>query len=162
MSRLQPLVALALVAGCAETLPETGEPPAEAEPPRAPWYDPQPQPPPPARFVDPAAARFHMRMHFNDLRMIEQLLVVGKLDEGMALSYLLVPQTDDPGIAEWAIHSKRVAEAATALTKARGQDDALRLEARVATECAGCHVATQRAPVFAPMPTLPPDRGTRP
>ena len=54
-----------------------------------------------------------MRSHFDDLRLIEQLLVAGKLDEGLTLAYLLVRPTDDAGLAEWAVHSQRVVDAAT-------------------------------------------------
>jgi cytochrome c553 len=101
-----------------------------------------------------------MRRHFDDLRMIEHLLVSGKLDEGKALAYLLVRRTDEPGIAAWEQHSRQVADAALELTEAPGMNDALRREARVAVACAGCHVAAQSLPVFAAAPALPPDRQT--
>ncbi len=126
-------------------------------PPRAPWYEPLPDPLPPARFRDLAAARYHMRQHFDDLRMIEELLIAGKLDEGLTLAQLLVGQPDEPGLEPWSLHVNRVADAADRLVHAPGLDDALRREAQLAVECAGCHVASQNWPRFGPVSAPPPD-----
>jgi hypothetical protein len=123
--------------------------------------DPEREPPPPPRFVNPQAGRFHMRRHFDDLRMIERLFIAGKLDEGATLADLLVRQTDDPGMAPWDLQAKQVAEAAEALSKAPGLDEALRRAARVAAACADCHAQAQGRPVFAAVPPVPPDAPTR-
>ena len=90
------LVVLAVVAGCAAD-PRTDQP-ADWAPPHAPWTDPAPEPPAPPRFTDPKAAHYHMRQHFDDLRMIEQLLLAGKLDEGTTLASLIGQRYDDPGM----------------------------------------------------------------
>lgn len=36
------------------------------------------------------AAQYHMWHHFDDLRLIERMLIGGKLDDGATLAYLLV------------------------------------------------------------------------
>jgi hypothetical protein len=93
--------------------------------------------------------------------MIEQALVDGKLAEGLSVAYLLTRPIEDPGLANWAAQSGRVNAAALELTKAQDVDEALRRLARVAVECAGCHVAADSAPTFPLSPALPPDRPTR-
>lgn len=102
-----------------------------------------------------------MRMHFGDLRMVEQLLVAGKLADGLSVAYLLARQTDDPGLVRWDAQSSRVSAAALELTKARDTDEALRRLSRVAVECAGCHAAVDRAVMLRSPPTLPADRPAR-
>jgi len=151
---------LALAIGCAADPPPESEESEAWAVPHAPWNDPQPMPPVPARFRDPAAARYHMRAHFNDLRVVEQQLVAGKLDDGLARAYLLTRPVDDPGLAPWSDRSRDVLDAATTLTKAGKLDEALRREARVAVACAACHVATQSRLDFAAAPVLPVDRHT--
>lgn len=146
--------------GCSQT-PLAAPAADPAQMPQGISEDPEREPPPPARFVNPQAARFHMRRHFDDLRMIERLLIAGKLDEAATLADLLVRQTDDPGMAPWDLQAKQVAEAADALTKAPGLDEALRREARVAAACAECHALSQGRPVFAAVPPVPPDAQTR-
>lgn len=156
-----PAIALAFAVGCARDAP--GEPPgspADWTLPHAPWYEPAWQPPEPARFRNPTAARYHMRRHFDDLRMIERLLVAGKLDEGKALAYLLVQRADDPGLAAWDEYAARVADVGRAVTTAASLDEALRAEARVAVACASCHAATQGRPTFAAVPAPPGNRFT--
>ncbi|HUJ60383.1 MAG TPA: hypothetical protein VLX92_17900 [Kofleriaceae bacterium] len=157
---MRALIALALVSACATDPRAQAADPDDWAVPHAPWYEPQPEPPIPARLKDPAAARYHMRRHFDDLRMIEQLLVAGRLDEGLALSYLLARKTEDAGLAPWDDHADRVITSASELMKAPGLDEALRREARVGVECAKCHVAAQSLPVFGAVPPLPPDRQT--
>jgi cytochrome c553 len=120
-----------------------------------------PEPPPPARFDDPAMAHYHMRRHFDDLRMVEQLFMAGKVDEGATLAYLLVRQTDDPGMLPWQPQSKAVADAALALTTAESVDEGLRQVARVAEACAECHAHAQSLPLFAPAPDVPPNKPSR-
>ncbi len=147
-----------VVASCGSGLRDDYVAPATIdELPRAPWYDPVPEPLPPARFQDPVAAHYHMQRHFGDLRMIEQLLIAGKLDEGLVLAALLTGQPDEPGLEPWAPQAKRVADAVGRLVHAPGLDDALRREAQVAVECAGCHVASQSWPRFRPISSPPPD-----
>lgn len=100
-----------------------------------------------------------MRMHFDDLQMVERLLVAGKLDEGRSLAYLLARPSSDAGLAPWDAHARRVSEAALELTRTATIDTALRQLARVAVECGGCHVAARTTPAFPSRP-LPPDRPT--
>lgn len=101
------------------------------------------------------AARYHMRRHFDDLRLIEQRLIAGKLDDGATLAYALVRANHDPELAAWQIEAKRVTRAATDLTRATDLDEALRREAVVATECAACHIRSGARVNFAKPPTLP-------
>lgn len=100
-----------------------------------------------------------MRMHFDDLRMVEHLLVAGKLDEGRALAYLLTRPITDAGLAKWDEQSRRVAAVAGELTRAPNVSNALRQLARVAVECAGCHVGARSTPTF-PFPPPPADGPT--
>jgi len=121
----------------------------------APWYAAQPAQATTPPAGDATAERYHMRAHFSDLRMVEQLLVAGRLDEGLAIAYLLTRKVEDPALAPWDDHARNVVDTATSLTRADGLADALRREARLAVECAGCHVATRTAPIFGAAPPLP-------
>ncbi len=160
--RMLVVITVPLVVGCANNRrPAQPEPMAEWMSPHVPWLGAQRRPVALVRFQDPNEARYHMRMHFGDLRMVEQLLVTGRLAEGLSVAYLLTRQTVDSGLARWAAQSSRVNAAALELTSAQDVDEALRRLARVAVECAGCHVAADSAPTFAPPPTPPPDRSTR-
>lgn len=129
--------------------------------PHVPWLGTQSRPAALVRFKDPIEARYHMRMHFGDLRIVEQALVDGKLAEGLSVAYLLTRQIDDPGLAKWAAQSRRVNAAALDLMTAQDVDGALRGLARVAVECAGCHMDANSAPAFPLPPAPPPDRATR-
>ena len=157
--RILVLVTLSLVAGCTSgRRPMQPDPAADWMSPHVPWLGAQPSPL--VRFDDPVAARYHMRMHFDDLRMVEQLLVAGKLAEGRTLAYLLARPTADAGLASWDEQSRRVTAAARELTRAPNGNEALRRLARVAVECAACHVAARSTPAFA-SPPRPADRPTR-
>jgi hypothetical protein len=112
-------------------------------------------PPPAAHFANPEVGRYHMRRHFDDLLIIERVLIAGKLVEGKALAYLLLEPVDDPGMVEWRARSDRVMAAVRELTHAGSIDDALRLEVQVARECATCHVQTQHL-AQRPAPGVPP------
>lgn len=112
-------------------------------------------------FSDPAAARYHMRMHFQDLRTVEQLLIAGRREEGLALAHLLARPSDDAGLAAWQAQSRSVTDAALEVSRAPSVDEALRGVARVAVACAGCHIAARSLPRFAPPPALPRDGQTR-
>jgi hypothetical protein len=153
------LVTLALGGGCSGgRRPMHPEPVADWMTPHVPWIGAQPAPL--VRFSDPVEARYHMQMHFYDLRMVQQLLVAGKLDEGRSLAYLLTRPTGDAGLARWDEQSRRVTAAARELTTAPNVNAALRQLARVAVECAGCHVTARSTPTFA-SPPPPVDRPTR-
>src|SRR5678815_3278496 len=159
IARILVLVTLSLGAGCTTgRRPMRPEPTADWMSPHVPWLGAQPSPL--VRFNDPIEARYHMRMHFHDLRMVEQLLLAGKLDEGRSLAYMLTRPTADAGLVRWDEQSRRVAAAAVGLTRAPSVNEALRQLARVAVECAGCHVAARSAPTFA-SPPPPADRPTR-
>ena len=129
--------------------------------PHVPWLGAQSRPAAPVRFKDPVEARYHMRMHFGDLRIVEQALIDGKLTEGLSVAFLLTRPIDDPGLASWAAQSRRVNAAALDLMTAQDVDGALRGLARVAVECAGCHMDANSAPAFPVPPAPPPDRATR-
>src|SRR5450631_2996845 len=124
------MIALGLLVGCTEPAPlhSTERPHPEVA-----------QTQPPIAVPRANAAQYHMQRHFDDLRLIEHLLIAGKLDDGATLAYLLVRQVDDPELAAWQIGAKRVTRAATELTRAIDLDEALRREAVVAAECAACH-----------------------
>ncbi|HEU4732306.1 MAG TPA: hypothetical protein VFT22_30640 [Kofleriaceae bacterium] len=109
----------------------------------------------------PAMVRFHMRRHFEDLRMIERLLVAGKLEDARALAHLLAKPARDPGFAPWAAESQRLTDAALALASATSLEEACRREPRVSEACASCHVRMQTTPVFGIPPPLPLDLPTR-
>jgi cytochrome c553 len=130
-------------------------------PPEPMWRgDPPQEPPPPARFADPALGRYHMRRHFEDLRMVEELLIAGKLDEATALATLLVGKVADPGLARWRRHDEEVSAAAQALAQAPSVDEALRRAPRVAAACAGCHAEAQVMPRVVAAPAVPADDQT--
>lgn len=125
--------------------------------------DPAHQPASPPAFKDPVAARYHMRRHFHDLRIIEQLLLAGKLYQGTVLAQLLAREVDDhgdPGLAHLRSFGQRVRAAALDLSKATAMDEALRREPRVAAACASCHVEAQGAPLFGAIPLVPRDDGS--
>jgi cytochrome c553 len=103
----------------------------------------------------PVMMRFHMQRHFDDLRMIERMLVAGKLDDAKARAFLLTRPAPDPGMAPWATDVEAVTEAARALVAAPGVDEALRRETRVAKACAYCHLRVQKSPVFLAAPPAP-------
>jgi cytochrome c553 len=120
----------------------------------------RPQPPPRPQFERPASVRFHMERHFDDLRVVEELLVAGQFDDARTRAFLLTKPASDPGMAAWDDDSRRVVEAAIALTKASRTDEACRRAARVAKACADCHVHVQKLPMFRASPALPPDEAT--
>ena len=156
------MLAVTFAVGCMSSRrPAPPEPTPEWTTPHVPWLGAEPRPAALVRFKDPVEARYHMRMHFGDLRMIEQALVDGKLAEGLSVAYLLTRPSDDPGLAKWAAQSSRVSAAALELMKAQHIDEALRRLARVAVACAGCHIVADSAPTFAPPPAQPPDQPTR-
>ena len=160
--RLLVAVTVMSVMGCTgRRRPVQPEPADDWQAAHVPWLGAQSRPAAAVHFKDPIEARYHMRMHFDDLRIIEQALVAGRLAEGLSIAYLLTRENEDPGLARWAAQSRRVNAAAVVLTRARDVDEALRQLARVAAECAGCHADSDSAPPFPSPPALPPDRPTR-
>lgn len=109
----------------------------------------------PARFKHADVVRYHMRLHFDDLRSIERRLVKGKLDEAKPLAYLLAMPDKDPGMTPWSAYTRTITETALALSKSNSIDDALRLEVQIARACGQCHAEAQKASVFKP-PGEPP------
>ncbi|HEX7699798.1 MAG TPA: hypothetical protein VF403_03725 [Kofleriaceae bacterium] len=140
------MIALGLLVGCAEptSLHSTEGPRPEVA-----------QTQPPIAVPRANAAQYHMQHHFDDLQLIEHLLIAGKLDDGATLAYLLVREVDDPELAAWQIETKRVTRAAAELTRAIDLDEALRREAVVAAECAACHLRSGARVIFPVAPTLP-------
>lgn len=102
-----------------------------------------------------SVARYHMRRHFDDLRLIERLLIAGKLAEGTTLGVLLVREDDEPAMAPYKPHAERVSRAADALAHARELDDALRKTAIVSAGCAACHAAASARLRLQPPPAVP-------
>lgn len=115
----------------------------------------QPEPPEPPRIEKPAMVRFHMQRHFDDLRMIERMLVAGKLHDAKTRAFLLTQPAPDPGMTPWATDIEVVTKAARALVVASGVDEALRRETRVAAACAYCHLRVQKSPIFPAAPRAP-------
>jgi len=94
--------------------------------------------------------RHHMASHLGDLRDIERMLLAGQLDDARTRAFLLTRQPSDDAL------SQAVEDAAAALVQAPTIPDAIRLEAKVAAACAGCHVQSPR-PLLAPVaPEAPP------
>jgi len=100
----------------------------------------------PSESTPPNPTRYHMRRQYADLRLVERLLIAGKLDDGAVVATLLTRERDD-----------RVARAAGELAHAGDLDQALRRVAVVASACAACHVRAGARVLFAPAPALPDD-----
>lgn len=115
---------------------------------------------PPAQFDHPAMARYHMHLHFDDLRSLERMLLAGDLARGTTLAHLLVRQADTPITRAWDQDLRAVSAAAFALTRATTIGDALRREARVGAACASCHAHALSLPVFGTLGDVPRDLPT--
>ncbi len=109
-----------------------------------------------------AVARFHMRMHGDELRDIERALLAGQLEEARARALALIPKTDAPDVAARRDLERKVAEAALDLADAPSLDEALRRAPRVATACAACHQAAERPVRWLAVPPLPSGFSTPP
>jgi len=138
-----------------------------AAPPRVVAVDPVIQPhaspvahPPPAQFDRPAMARYHMQLHFGDLRTLEHVLLGGDLERGTTLAHLLARTTDAPISRAWDADIRAVSQAARALTRATTIDEALRREARIGGACASCHLHALSLPVFGTLSPAPRDLPT--
>jgi cytochrome c553 len=114
----------------------------------------------PPVLTDRALVRYHMRRHFEDLKAVERLLVSGDLDNAKALAFMLSKPEADPGLKPWAAEAREVSYAAHGLAAARGLDEALRREPRIAAACADCHTRTGALLTFEPLRD-PPDAGSR-
>ena len=115
---------------------------------------------PASRFEHDMLVRFHMHENFGLVRAIERLLLRGKLDEARELAHGIAIAPDEPGMTAWAAQATRVRERAAALASAKTLDEALVADAKLASECASCHVASGVMPEFGSPPSLPPDRPT--
>jgi cytochrome c553 len=154
-------LALALAFTLAACAGDRADPPSFATDEQLERHDTRVSPrPPPPRFDRPTVARYHMQQNFSDLRMLERLLLAGKLKDATTLAYLLVRQPDQPIAPSLDDGLRRVSDAACALTKATTLDEALRREVQIAAACADCHVQAQVRPVFAALPALPRDAPT--
>ena len=105
-------------------------------------------------------ARYHMQLHFDDLRSLERVLLAGDLARGTTLAHLLVRQADTPITRAWDQDLLAVSQAALALTRATTVDEALRREARVGAACASCHAHALSLPVFGTLAEVPGDLPT--
>ena len=137
---------VATLAGCAMHAPEEV---VIESPPHAVAASPAPPPSP------SPIARYHMRRHFDDLRLIERLLIAGKLAEGTTLGVLLVREDDEPAMVPFKPHAERVSRAADALAHAGDLDDALRKTALLSAGCAACHTAVSARLRLQPPPPVP-------
>ena len=115
---------------------------------------------PSSRFEHDMLVRFHMHENFGLVRAIERLLLRGKLDEARELAHGIAIAPEEPGMTAWAAQATRVRERAAALASAKTLDEALVADAKLASECASCHVASGVMPEFGSPPALPPDRPT--
>jgi mono/diheme cytochrome c family protein len=116
--------------------------------------------PPSERFEHDMMVRFHMHENFGVVRAIERLLLRGKLEEARDLARAISIAPDEPGLGTWSEQAIRVRDQASVLATAKTVDDACAAEAKLASECAGCHVATGAMPEFGSPPRPPPDRPT--
>lgn len=117
----------------------------------------QPAPQTGPQLQAPALARYHMRSHTSDLRLIERSLLAGQLDDATSRALRMIQKLDDPALEPWRDPARQVAEAALDLGWAPSIDEALRRVPRVAAACAGCHVAMQRPVRFPEAPRAPYD-----
>ncbi|MDB4958410.1 MAG: hypothetical protein JWO36_5979 [Myxococcales bacterium] len=113
---------------------------------------------PAAQFEHDMMVRFHMHENFGLLRAIEKLLLRGKLDEARDLARAIAVAPDEPGANAWSAQATRVRDQAGALAGAKTVEEACFAEAKLAHECASCHVASGAMPEFASPPKMPPDR----
>ncbi len=150
MKRPRLLTALALLAMIA------GSGGAETSAPKKPS---PPQKPSPPRFDRDDVQRLHMHENFDLLRAIERLLIVGQLDEAKRFATAISEAPDAPAHGPWAAHVVAVRDGAAALARATTLEQAVRLEAKLAGACAGCHVETGVAPDFRVFP-VPPDKAS--
>lgn len=115
---------------------------------------------PSARFEHDVLVRFHMHSNFDMLRAIERLLLRGKLDEARDLAHAIATAPDELGLLPWSIQTTRVRTHAEALANATTVEAAFSAEARLASECGSCHVASGATPEFSSPPRPPPDRAS--
>lgn len=99
--------------------------------------------------------RYHMQLHFDDLRAIERYLIAGQLKEARALAFMIAMPEKDRGLLPWAREAIALVDTAGKLAQAKSVDEALRLEVQVAVACAKCHDDTSETAVF-PLPGRPP------
>jgi len=116
--------------------------------------------PPAERFEHDMMVRFHMHQKFDLLREIEKLVIHGKLTEARSFARLIALAPDEPGLAAFALQTRRVRELAMALANAPTTDEACRREARLAVACADCHAAAGVIPALTDTPKLPADQPT--
>jgi cytochrome c553 len=114
----------------------------------------------PVKLENRAKVKFQMRRSVDDLKEVQRLLVVGKLDAAKARAFLLTQPYDDPGLAQWASLNAQMVDAARALVAAPTLEAALRREAQVALACASCHATIQNLVLFPSPPALPADQTT--
>jgi cytochrome c553 len=116
----------------------------------------------PARLDNPLKVRFNMNRQVDDLREIQRLLVLGRLDQARSRAHFLTMTEDDPGLAAWSAESARVVDAGHQLAASTSLAEACHHEAQVATACASCHIrTTHHSELFPPPPPLPHDDGTQ-
>ncbi|HEU0029386.1 MAG TPA: hypothetical protein VFQ53_02050 [Kofleriaceae bacterium] len=97
------------------------------------------------RLAKPAAVRFWMHQHIDDLRTVQRWLIEGRLADAKALAFMLTRSPADPGLDPYAADSERTRVAARALVDAPDVETALRDEVQVAETCASCHARTHAA-----------------
>jgi cytochrome c553 len=115
----------------------------------------------PLQLENPLKVRFHMNRQVDDLREIQRLLVLGKLDEARTRAHFLTMPETDPGLARWAGESAQLVEAGNKLADSTSLAESCRNQARVAVACANCHVRTRQTALFSPPPAVPGDDGTQ-
>jgi len=103
--------------------------------------------------------RMRMQDHFEGLREIERAIVGGDLDGARDRATRIVFDRADSELPTWAPYIARMRDAAYELARAGSLREACRLEARLAVECARCHVASGAMPTFV-VPVVPPDAPT--
>jgi cytochrome c553 len=132
------VVCLAVLAGCGVA---GAAPPPDVEVAPPPDLDEPPSRP-------EGTTRMRMQSHFEDLRLIERLLLAGRLDEARDRATAIAFDRADSELPAWAPYIARMRQAASALAQADSLREACRAETRLARECATCHQASAAMPTF--------------
>lgn len=98
----------------------------------------------------PGALRGRMQGHFEEIRVIERLLLDGDLADARERATAIAFDRADTELPTYASYFARMRAAADALARATSVEDGFRQETRLAAECATCHLAAGAEPWFVP------------
>jgi cytochrome c553 len=116
---------------------------------------------PAVQMVDePGRARFRMRGHLGDLREVQRLLILGKLEEARSRAFLLTRAPVERQSTRWPQDVDDMTQAAQRIVQASSVQEALGGDVDVARACANCHQRSHYVPAFPPLQAAPADRPT--